>query len=37
MKVNFALSEDEVKQGYILTCQSYPLTPNIVVDYDRGR
>jgi ring-1,2-phenylacetyl-CoA epoxidase subunit PaaE len=37
MKVNFALSEDEVKQGYILTCQSYPLTPNIIVDYDRGR
>jgi len=37
MKVNFALSEDEVKQGYILTCQSYPLTSNIIVDYDRGR
>lgn len=37
MKINFALSEEEVAEGYILTCQSLPLTPRIVVDYDRGR
>jgi ring-1,2-phenylacetyl-CoA epoxidase subunit PaaE len=37
MAVNFALLESEVEEGYILTCQSHPLTPRVVVDYDRGR
>lgn len=37
MKVNFALSEQEVADGYILTCQSLPLTEKVVVDYDKGR
>ena len=34
MEKNFSLSDDEVAQGYILTCQSHPITENIVVDYD---
>lgn len=34
MDVNYALEEDEVEAGYILTCQSHPLTPKVVVDYD---
>jgi ring-1,2-phenylacetyl-CoA epoxidase subunit PaaE len=34
MDKNFSLSDDEVAQGYILTCQSHPITENIVVDYD---
>jgi ring-1,2-phenylacetyl-CoA epoxidase subunit PaaE len=34
MDNNFALSEQEVKEGYILTCQSHPLTPKVVVSYD---
>ena len=29
-----SLSDEEVEQGYILTCQSHPTTENIVVDYD---
>jgi len=37
MKVNYALLESEVKEGFILTCQSYALTDKLVVDYDRGR
>lgn len=37
MKVNYALLESEVAEGYILTCQALPLTPSIRVDYDRGR
>ena len=37
MAVNFALLDSEVEEGYILTCQSHPLTPKVVVDYDRGR
>jgi ring-1,2-phenylacetyl-CoA epoxidase subunit PaaE len=36
MAVNYALSASEVKQGYILTCQSRPTTPNVVVNYDKG-
>lgn len=34
MAENYALETDEVKAGYILTCQSRPTTPNIVLDFD---
>jgi ring-1,2-phenylacetyl-CoA epoxidase subunit PaaE len=34
MDVNFALEDYEVARGYILTCQSYPVTDTIVVDFD---
>ncbi|TVR89704.1 MAG: phenylacetate-CoA oxygenase/reductase subunit PaaK [Saprospirales bacterium] len=34
MESNYALEEDEVNQGFILTCQSYPLTEEIAVDFD---
>jgi ring-1,2-phenylacetyl-CoA epoxidase subunit PaaE len=34
MDLNYALSEGEVKAGYILTCQSHPITPTVIVDYD---
>ncbi|MDX2284169.1 MAG: ferredoxin--NADP reductase [Bacteroidia bacterium] len=27
------LSEDELRQGYILTCQSHPLTESVVVEF----
>jgi|SRR4051812_31697197 len=36
MAVNYALSASEVKQGFILTCQSRPTTPTVVVNYDKG-
>ena len=36
MKVNYALSASEVKQGYILTCQSHPTTNSVKVNYDKG-
>lgn len=29
-----ALSDDEIADGYILTCQSHPLTDDCVADYD---
>ncbi len=35
METNHALEDDEVRRGYVLTCQSHPLTDTIVVDYDR--
>ena len=37
MKVNYALLDSEVEEGFILTCQSQALSPKLIVDYDRGR
>ena len=34
MKVNYALEPEEVAQGFILTCQSHPLTEKVVIDFD---
>jgi ring-1,2-phenylacetyl-CoA epoxidase subunit PaaE len=34
MARNFALEPDEVAAGYVLTCQSSPVTDRLVVDYD---
>ncbi len=35
MDQNFALEDYEIARGYILTCQSYPATDRIVVNYDQ--
>jgi ring-1,2-phenylacetyl-CoA epoxidase subunit PaaE len=35
MDVHFALEDYEVARGFILTCQSYPLSDNIVLDFDQ--
>ena len=34
MQVNYALEEEEVEAGYILTCQAVPKSNNILVDFD---
>lgn len=34
MDVNWGLEQEEVEQGYILTCQSHPKTEKVVVDFD---
>ncbi len=34
MDVNYALEHSEVEQGFILTCQSHPVTDQVVVDFD---
>ncbi|GIV29491.1 MAG: phenylacetic acid degradation NADH oxidoreductase PaaE [Bacteroidia bacterium] len=34
MKANYALTDDEVKEGYILTCQAHPASEKLIVDYD---
>jgi ring-1,2-phenylacetyl-CoA epoxidase subunit PaaE len=31
---NHALEDYEVERGYVLSCQSYPLTDRLVIDYD---
>jgi ring-1,2-phenylacetyl-CoA epoxidase subunit PaaE len=35
MDAHYALEDYEVAQGFILTCQSYPLTDQVIVDFDR--
>jgi len=34
MRVNNALSPEEVDAGWVLTCQALPTSPELVVDYD---
>jgi len=34
MEVNYGLEQEEVKAGFILTCQSHPRSKKVVVDYD---
>lgn len=35
MEANFALEDYEVERGYVLTCQSRPVSDRIVIDYDQ--
>lgn len=34
MDVNYALEQEEVEAGFILTCQSHPRSEKVVVDFD---
>jgi ring-1,2-phenylacetyl-CoA epoxidase subunit PaaE len=34
MKVNYGLSEAEIAEGYVLTCQATPLTEGVALTYD---
>ncbi|WP_440995787.1 1,2-phenylacetyl-CoA epoxidase subunit PaaE [Arhodomonas sp. SL1] len=34
MDVNYALEDYEVEAGYVLSCQSYPVSERVVLDYD---
>lgn len=34
MDVNWGLEHEEIEQGFILTCQSHPITEKVVVDFD---
>jgi len=35
MIANHALEDYEVEKGYVLSCQSYPVSDRVVVDYDQ--
>jgi len=34
MDMNYALEDDEVDEGYVLTCQSHPRSERVVISYD---
>lgn len=36
MDANYALSEEEVAEGFVLTCQAHPASPTVVVDFDEA-
>jgi ring-1,2-phenylacetyl-CoA epoxidase subunit PaaE len=36
MEANYGLEKSEVKEGFILTCQSHPRSKKVVVDYDEA-
>jgi ring-1,2-phenylacetyl-CoA epoxidase subunit PaaE len=33
--MNYALTDEEVADGYVLTCQTHPRSAHVVVDYDQ--
>lgn len=35
MDINFALEDYEVARGFVLCCQSYPVTDRLTLDFDR--
>jgi len=35
MDLNQALRPEEIENGYILTCQSHPISKKVVVDFDQ--
>jgi ring-1,2-phenylacetyl-CoA epoxidase subunit PaaE len=34
MDTNWALEPDEIRAGYVLTCQSHPTTSTVTLDFD---
>jgi ring-1,2-phenylacetyl-CoA epoxidase subunit PaaE len=34
MRRNFALEDDEVDAGFVLTCQTLPVSDTVTVDFD---
>jgi len=35
MDLNYTLTDKEIEQGYILTCQSHPTSEEIIISYDQ--
>jgi len=35
MDLNQALRPEEIEQGYVLTCQSHPISKRVVIDFDQ--
>jgi len=35
MEMNYALTDEELADGYVLTCQTHPRSARVVIDYDQ--
>lgn len=36
MELNYSLTDEELASGYVLTCQSHPVTEHVVVSFDEA-
>jgi len=34
MDLNYSLSDDELKQGFVLSCQAHPVSDNVIISFD---
>jgi ring-1,2-phenylacetyl-CoA epoxidase subunit PaaE len=34
MDVNYGLEQDEIDDGYVLTCQAHPTTEKVIISFD---
>ena len=34
MKTNYGLAPEDLAQGFVLTCQAFPISDKVVLDYD---
>lgn len=35
MDLNYSLSDEEVAQGFVLTCQAHPISDKVIIDFDQ--
>ena len=35
MDVNYSLSPQEIEQGFVLSCQSHPISDKVIIDFDQ--
>jgi ring-1,2-phenylacetyl-CoA epoxidase subunit PaaE len=36
MDANYALEDYEIARGFVLSCQSFPVTDKVVIDFDQA-
>jgi ring-1,2-phenylacetyl-CoA epoxidase subunit PaaE len=34
MAMNYSLTDEEVDEGYVLSCQTLPKSPDVVISFD---
>jgi ring-1,2-phenylacetyl-CoA epoxidase subunit PaaE len=36
MDVNYALEDYEIARGFVLSCQAFPVTDKVIIDFDQA-